>query len=355
MTQILMSELPRVARTDPQVTVLMSVYNGARFLQEAVDSVLHQTFDDFEFLIIDDGSTDASLKILQGFDDRRMRVISNGKNIGLTRSLNRGINAARGTYIARMDADDISLPERLAKQVCYLDEHPEVGLVASAYEAIDENGDALWVANPCLCPEGIYYQLAFCNFTVGPDVMFRKAVALRVGGYDEAFRRAQDYELWTQIARVARMDQLPEALIKYRLHANKISTRFNNEQWNDMTKISVSNLARLMGNEGCNFNALAPLRSFFYKGYQSSEKITYESLRALEKVEQQLIAQCPPSLDEGKLKEHCNTMLESYVEFMLYCAQVRDLALMLPNRRCRGAIINAAKSKIRRTLWHNPR
>jgi len=112
----------------PRVSVAMAVYNGERYLRQAVDSVLAQTFCDFEFLIVDDGSTDSTPEILAGYGDRRVVVISNSQNVGLTRSLNRCLERARGEYVARMDADDVSMPTRLEKQAAYLDRHPAVGL-----------------------------------------------------------------------------------------------------------------------------------------------------------------------------------------------------------------------------------
>ncbi len=124
----------------PKVTVLLPVYNGARFLRQAIDSVLSQTWKDFELLVVNDGSTDGTAAILESYSDPRIRILSNVQNIGLTLSLNKGLQSARGEYIARIDADDIALPIRLEKQVSYLDQHPEVGLVATGVKVIDERG-----------------------------------------------------------------------------------------------------------------------------------------------------------------------------------------------------------------------
>jgi glycosyltransferase involved in cell wall biosynthesis len=128
------------ATPNPKVTVLIAVYNGERFLREALDSVLAQTFTDFELLVVNDGSTDETVTILESYSDQRIRVITNRRNIRVVGSLRRGLNYARGEYIARIDAEDIALPERLEKQVRYLDFHPEVGMVSSRCLAIDEDG-----------------------------------------------------------------------------------------------------------------------------------------------------------------------------------------------------------------------
>ena len=116
----------------PKVTLLMSVFNGQSYLKEAIESILNQTFEDFEFLIINDASKDNSLRIIQSFDDSRIKLVHNSDNIGLTKSLNKGIDLAKGEFIARMDCDDISLPERLSMQVSFMDKNPDIGILSSA-------------------------------------------------------------------------------------------------------------------------------------------------------------------------------------------------------------------------------
>jgi len=125
---------------NPEVTVLMSVYNGEKYLREAIDSILNQTFTDFEFLIVNDGSTDRTAEILRSYDDPRIIIINNEKNIGLTKSLNIGLRMAKGEYIARMDADDVSMPERLQKQIELLNQKKNTGLVGTYYTIINEKG-----------------------------------------------------------------------------------------------------------------------------------------------------------------------------------------------------------------------
>ncbi|MBA7555263.1 Undecaprenyl-phosphate 4-deoxy-4-formamido-L-arabinose transferase [subsurface metagenome] len=127
---------------NPYISVIMPCYNGAQYLREAIESILNQTFHDFEFVIINDGSTDASQEIIDSFNDDRMLVIQQ-KNMGITKSLNKGLEMARGEYIARQDADDISFPDRFEKQVAYLDAHPEVAVLGGAIIRIDEKGNPL--------------------------------------------------------------------------------------------------------------------------------------------------------------------------------------------------------------------
>ncbi|MBI2868950.1 MAG: glycosyltransferase [Chloroflexi bacterium] len=203
----------------PLVSVIMSVYNGARFLPEALESVAGQTFKDFEFLVVNDGSTDDSPEIIRAFPDPRFRLISNPENIGLTRSLNRAIALARGSYIARQDADDFSLPQRLEEQVKYLENHRDVALLGTSVRVIDEltgeTRDITAAADPA---PGLRRQNQFYH----GSVMFRKGVVAGLGGYNELFRYGQDYELWLRIAAQHRVANLGRVLYVFRLHRESI-------------------------------------------------------------------------------------------------------------------------------------
>jgi glycosyltransferase involved in cell wall biosynthesis len=202
--------------SNPKVTVLMSVYNGERFLQQAIDSILNQTYQDFEFLIIDDGSNDRSREIIQSHKDQRIRLIYNEENIGLTPSLNKGLELARGEYIARMDADDVSFPQRLEKQVEFLEHNPEVILLGAWAEVVDENGKIIKVwrypTKDCV----IRWRLLFGNCLVHSSVIYRKDKVLDAGGYNSSITYAQDYELWTKLSTIAQIRQLPQVLIRHR-------------------------------------------------------------------------------------------------------------------------------------------
>jgi glycosyltransferase involved in cell wall biosynthesis len=206
----------------PRVSVVMSVYNAERYVEEAIESILGQTFRDFEFIIVDDGSTDTTSEILHNFDDERIMLVENDGNIGLTRSLNKGLQMARGKYIARMDADDISLYERLEKQVQFLDTHPDVGLVGSAVIYIDPDGKELGVQR--VCTENIHQALLNVEFCWWHSATaFRSECLESVGPYREGFRYAQDYDLWLRIAEKYDVASLSEPLVKLRLHPESIS------------------------------------------------------------------------------------------------------------------------------------
>ncbi len=206
----------------PKVTVLMSVYNGEKYLREAIDSILNQTFKDFESIIINDGSTDSSREIILSYNDPRIRLIDNEKNTGLTHSLNKGLQLAKGEYIARQDADDISLPERLERMTDFLDKNKDVELLGSSFINIDEKGKELSVSLLNTDDKEIKNMLLSGNH-FGFE-MFRKRVMEKVGFYREEFRYAQDYDLALRIAEVSKVANIKEPLYKYRITPNSIST-----------------------------------------------------------------------------------------------------------------------------------
>ncbi|MCX6985035.1 MAG: glycosyltransferase [Lentisphaerae bacterium] len=209
----------------PKVTVLMAVYNGERFLRDAVESILTQTFPDFEFVIVNDGSTDNSRNILLSYQDPRIKIIENDRNIGLVKSLNRGLAVARGDYVARQDADDISLSTRLEKQIAFLETHTDVAILGTQAENIDSKGNLYSRSDSHrACGElAIRWQLLFENPFVHTSVMFRKDLVSRHGGYDESFTRSEDIELWSRLAYEYGVFNLNEVLVRYRVHKTQIT------------------------------------------------------------------------------------------------------------------------------------
>ena len=201
---------------NPKISVIMSVYNGEKYLREAIESILAQTFTDFEFVIVNDGSTDNSLEIIQSYDDERIKIINNEKNIGLTKSLNKALKVARGEYIARQDADDISLPNRFEEQLKYLEKHSEVALLGTFAYSIDKKGKIVgkrvMLAKPSL--KDIFKGNSFNH----GSVMFKKEIVNQLGGYNELIRYSQDYELWSRIAKYYEVRNLTQLLYKSRFH-----------------------------------------------------------------------------------------------------------------------------------------
>jgi glycosyltransferase involved in cell wall biosynthesis len=206
----------------------MSVYDSEKYLREAIDSILSQSFKDFEFIIIDDGSTDRSAEIISSYDDPRIRAVSNATNLGLPASLNRGLDIAAGEYIARMDADDVSLPERLARQVSYMDAHPEIA--ASGTWAKDIDADGREFSTRCLpFGERMKYEFWRPSPIVHPSAIIRKSHlgSLR---YDIRLPHAQDYDLWLALRARHELGNLPEFLLLYRVHPGSITSRHRGSQ-----------------------------------------------------------------------------------------------------------------------------
>ncbi|HYY55762.1 MAG TPA: glycosyltransferase family 2 protein [Pyrinomonadaceae bacterium] len=211
---------------DPKVSVLMSVHNGEKYLREAVESILTQTFKDFEFLVIDDASTDRSPQIVQSFDDPRIKLLRNDARLGLTRSLNIGIGLARGEYIARMDADDVSVPERLGKQVAFLDEHPSCSVVAARAAFMDESGQRVadWAEDwQTTTSQEIYRRLPKTNCVAHPTTMLRSSIAKEYR-YSENQLFSQDHDLWLRLCADGKsIEKIDEPLLRYRVHHNSIT------------------------------------------------------------------------------------------------------------------------------------
>ncbi len=210
----------------PKVTVLMPVFNGEPYLSEAIASILGQTFTDFELLIIDDGSTDCSRKIVGALSDRRVRLLCNDGNLRLIATLNRGLDEARGMYVARMDADDISLPGRLDAQVAFLDRHPEIGVLGTGFQIIDAQGvpgtEILLPADNAL----IRWNLALRSPLAHPTVMMRRSIIAAIGGYRSEPLHCEDYDLWWRASQVTRIANLPTVLLKLRKHGESVTSQF---------------------------------------------------------------------------------------------------------------------------------
>ncbi|MBU2510539.1 glycosyltransferase [bacterium] len=233
-------------RKNPKVTVLMPVYNGVLYLEEAIESILNQTFSDFEFLIIDDASTDHSLEMIRSYNDSRIRLVQNKKNIGQTASLNKGLHLARGEFIARLDQDDVSLLERLKEQVEYLDRHPEITIVSTWEETITSTGRKVreWKREIENYGDFLGYILLGLCPVWHPSVMFRKDNILKLGCFDTTYGPAEDYELWGRIA-INRMGAafVPKILVQQRVHEARQSVLHNDKQV-DSTKRSHRNFVK---------------------------------------------------------------------------------------------------------------
>ena len=235
----------------PLVSVVMSVYNDGHYVKDAIESILAQTFADFELLIVDDGCTDDTRAIIATYHDARIRLIINERNIGLAPSLNRAIRLSGAKYIARQDADDISLPDRLSREVDYLENHPEVALLGSAAMVISHDGQPRgdW---PALAEDlDLKWSLLFVNPFIHSSVMVRRSVVEQAGYYTErpdiARAFVEDYELWSRINRIARSANLPQPLLKFRQNPTSASVRTHVDHLRQRDRIAQENLCWVWG------------------------------------------------------------------------------------------------------------
>lgn len=246
----------------PKVSIIMSVYNGETYLAEAIDSMLEQTFTDFEFIIVDDGSTDHSTEIIADYakHDSRVQLLSLEENTGLATALNYGIEQAMGTYIARMDCDDVSLPTRLQQQVDYMETHPNVIVLGSQMQVVDHQKNPLFLFEVPHEHSLIIWNLFFGRTLAHPSVMMRRDVLEKVGGYDATVPVAQDVDLWARLVGQGRFANLPDELLLYRTHEQATSVKKAEQQnavlhttlkrllgqlWGDVLDSTVQNFLRI--------------------------------------------------------------------------------------------------------------
>lgn len=263
----------KVMTKTPKVSVVMGVYNGEKHLAEAIESILQQTFSDFEFIIVNDGSTDQTADILDNYasQDNRIIVISNKKNGGVAASINSGQEVARGEYIARMDGDDISLPQRFERQVNFMDANPHIGISGTFIKLF---GQVEHYPQAPLTDADIKCSLFLRATMSHSSVIIRKQV-LQVHNiqYDEQYWVTQDYKFWVDAAPYTLFANIPEILLYYRVHNTQISSRKNQEQYANEKKIKLIQLKNL-GMEPTNDEIDLHLRLTRYEGPFTQEFIS---------------------------------------------------------------------------------
>lgn len=231
--------------TKPLISVVMPTHNTPHaYLRQAVESILTQTLADFELIIIDDGSTEGDADVVSAYGDRRIRLLQNETQRRLPYSLNRGIEAARGRYIARMDADDIALPRRFERQVAFLETRPEIGILAARAQNFGDVGGLF--ASMAASPEELRAQLFFGSSINHPSVMMRKSFLDTHGlRYNEAFHCAEDYELFARAAFAGELAELPCVLMRYRRHKRQLSETEREAQIQTANRVRAWLLARI--------------------------------------------------------------------------------------------------------------
>jgi len=217
----------------PKITVVMPVYNSEKYLDIAIESILNQTFTNFEFVIVDDASTDSSVEIINSYQDQRIKLIKNNVNLGIPISRNKCLQESSGEYIAVLDSDDYAYPSRLAEQLEFMENNPDFGMVGSWVELMDENGDLTGeVWNEEEPDQKIPCRLLFHNYFAHSAVFLRRSAldAVKINGefYRKDYPNAQDYDLWVRISRKFKVWNFPKVLIKYRVHSNCISLKAAN-------------------------------------------------------------------------------------------------------------------------------
>lgn len=227
-----------------KVSVLMPVFNAEKYLAEAIDSIISQTWEDWELVIINDGSTDSSLSIIESYTDKRIRLINNELNLGLIKTLNKGIELCKGEYVARMDADDVAHPERLQKQVNFLDQNRNHILCGTNADIINNKGEIVGkIMNPT-SNTLLQISLLFTNPFIHPSMMIRKS-AFKESLFDEKALHVEDFELWTRLATKGKIANLEQALLKYRWHDTNVSIKHANIQERAKNEIIKRQLLKL--------------------------------------------------------------------------------------------------------------
>ena len=237
------------------ISVIMSVYNGGKYLRPAVGSILNQTYKDFEFIIINDGSIDNTKDILESYSDSRIKIYDQ-ENMGLTKALNKAIKLSKCKYIARIDADEEAAPTRFEKQVDFLNSNSEIGAVGSFGINIDEVHQTTHKNILPVFDKDIRKRLIKENVLMHGSVMIRREVFEKVGYYDETFKYVQDYELWGRIAKIYKLHNLPEVLLTRKITEDSISS--NSEIMAERLFFSIKAQLRVIRNLG------APFYSYFF-------------------------------------------------------------------------------------------
>lgn len=227
-----------------QVSVLMPVYNAEQYLAQAIESILNQSLKDFEFIIINDYSTDNSDEIIKSYTDQRIKYFQNDENLGLIKTLNKGIELCSGNYIARMDSDDVSMPHRLAQQVDFMDRNIEYGMCGGNAIIIDKSRNKTGFIKNLYSNELLKINLLFSVPFVHPCVMFKREV-FSFFQYDINYKHVEDYDLWCRIAEKWKVANIPNNLLQYRWHDSNISVVHEEEQEKTKQKIICRELEKL--------------------------------------------------------------------------------------------------------------
>lgn len=306
----------------PLMSVLMPVYNAERFLNEAIDSILNQSFTNFEFIIIDDGSTDDSAKIIKSYSDPRIRYYKNPQNMGISPSLNVGIELSKATYIARMDSDDVCHPERLQKQYDFIQANPDGALYTCWASEVDE--ELNFLSASYFNPDHYYHSLTFSCWIYHPTMVFRKDAVISVGKYTVPY--AEDYELAWQLTREHKIYHLPEDLLNYRVNSQSLWQVTKKEEYKEAFIHQVRrNILYYLENENkisLDDYKLKILSYFTDSHHKVSVREIVASLKLQSLVTQKMIEKENPNRDPKALKaaheEKKDFIISMYLPLLSY-------------------------------------
>lgn len=292
----------------PKISVLMPVFNCRQYIEDSVNSILNQTFSDFEFLIIDDSSTDGTFEYLKSLTDPRITLIRKPQNTGYTVSLNIGLKMAKGKYIARMDGDDISLSDRFAKQVTFMDANPDIIVCGGGYEAIGSDFKFI----PKTSNEDIVLEMMSFSPIAHPTVFLRNSILKNNNiQYNTKYEPAEDYQLWMILSEYGKLANLSDVLIYYRIHQNQ-TTNLRVNAKNELTKLIAFEYIKNLSKS--NENA-----DLFCKGKLK----TVEDLKKYENVEAIVIS----TLNERGIKANDRFLLERKKQFLKQSLIYRNYSL----------------------------
>lgn len=305
----------------PKVTVLMAVFNAEKYIREAMDSVLNQTFENFEFLIVYDKSSDRTLEILRSYADTRIKVIENSEQLGFVKSLNTGLSLADGEFIARMDADDISRQDRLALELEYFDGCSWKNIVCSSIDVMDSMGVIIDHVADALSPEEIYYTLNFRNCIAHGTAMFRKSIIEEMGNYNVK-SIVEDYELWYRISKKFIINKIDNPLYVWRTHNTSLSFVHYNKQQEAVYAIFKANLINLLGRNVKDKLARLMWDNFCNTNYVDRNSYSYTELVTIAKLIRELnttiIDVAPIGLSKSFINDLGN---EKYVRYLVVTAK----------------------------------
>ena len=328
---------------NPKVTILMSFKDGGPFFDEALKSIQHQTMENWELLLVDDGSTDGSLQRARDFvaAEPRACLIENETNIGLAASLNRVVEMARAPFLARMDADDISRPHRLEKQLQHFATDPELGLLGSNIERINRHGRYIpwWprVSNMPLTHPEIRAQMLFRNPMYHPTIMVRRAALDQSGlkfKYDETFDTTQDYELWARLIQKVKFANMAEPLVQYRKHAGGITTKSTDRQYSNGLRVQRFYCQYLLGDLAWDGLEMQMLRAFS-RGRRENDRLGHdyhELCQTILRFERQCAERGDPETAQA-ITDFIMRRVVYYCLFKLYQPRVIKLLLTLIRAR----------------------